>query len=134
MAAVVETLDPYVARTRNERKKSRQAETTLEKFHPGVVLCDADCGIDHHVKSNRLSFAQGQLLRSDFLVVFLAILNDGDLKRQPDLRSGQTHAGRSAHGFAHMLDQLLYLFAADLLRGERTTTTSENRLSGLDDW
>ena len=67
-------------------------------------------------------------------MVFLAVFDYRHLERQANLRGGQPHSGRSAHGLAHVLDQFLYFFAPDFLWGNRTRLLPENRVSGMNDW
>ena len=131
--AVVKAFNPYVAVTWNQCKKAWQAEAAFEEFRDLAISRVVDSRIDDHVESDRPPFAQGQLFGGNILVVFLTILDHGQLQRQTNLRRCQTHAGRPAHGFPHMFDYFLNLFAFDFFRRKSACRLPENRFSGMDD-
>ena len=59
--------------------------------------------------------------------IFRSILDHGELNAQPDLRRGQTHARRIAHGVAHVRDQLLNGGRCDFFRRERARPSAAER-------
>src|SRR6266446_1691957 len=81
IAPVVKTLHTNAARARNQSKKSGQAETALEKFHDLIVFRALDSRIDEDMKGDGPPFAELQLLRGNFLVVFLAVFDYRHLER-----------------------------------------------------
>src|SRR5580704_4877164 len=86
--AVVKAFNPYVAATRDQGKKPGQAEAAFEKFRDLAIIRVVDSWIDDHVESDRPPFAHGQLFGGNILVVFLAVLDHGQLQRQNYLRRG----------------------------------------------
>src|SRR5579862_8295334 len=130
---MVQALHAYAAGARNQREESGQAETAFEEFHDLIVVRSLYPRIDQDLKSHRPPFAQGQLLGGNFLMVFLAVFDYGDLERQTNLWRRQTDAGRPAHGLAHVFNELLYLFAADFLRRKSARRLAQNRFSCVDD-
>jgi hypothetical protein len=58
-----------------------------------------------------------QLFCRETFLVFGLIFNHSNLKRFSNLRRGQAHPWSIPHGVSHVPNQILDVFAADLLRG-----------------
>jgi len=73
--------------------------------------------VDNDLKVDGKALALTQLLGREAFLIFGLIFNHSDLQRFSNLRRGQAHPWSIAHGVSHVLNQILDVFAADLIRG-----------------
>ena len=75
-----------------------------------ILAPDAPVPLTARAPEGRFAAVWSEFAESRLAVGGLAaVLDDGELRRQPDLGRRQSHAGGVAHGFAHQLDELLDL-------------------------
>ena len=73
--------------------------------------------IDNYLEGEGKALALTQLLGREAFLIFGLIFNHSDLKRFSNLRRGQAHPRSIPHGVSHVPNQILDVFAANLIRG-----------------
>ena len=99
---LIEAFDSRPAGPRDNRTETGNAEAAFKEFELRSI--EREDRVDDHGEWNRFSIAFRQGLRIERFELFFAVFNNGELKRQPDLRSGKTNSGRVIHGLTHKLD------------------------------
>ena len=96
----------------NDGGKSRQAQAAFEEVH-----CFSDLriilGLIITWKGTGRRSRSARSSREILIEILFAVFDYGELKRNSDLRCGQSHARRVPHGFFHQADQTLYFLAVD---------------------
>jgi hypothetical protein len=95
----VKTLDRDAKATPDQTSKPGYAKTPFEKLHR--ITRDFDRRIDDHMKVDRSSLTLRELVVGSPVLIFLSILNDGQLYPDANLRSSKANAWRITHCFAH---------------------------------
>lgn len=112
LAAVIEAVHGDDARTGDDGGESGEAEAAFEKCRLGTGMKD-DFRVDDDVKRDRLALAVFENFGRSVACILRLIFDDSELKGEPDLRGGQSDAGRIVHGFAHVFDEVLNMPALD---------------------
>ena len=129
---LVEIVHPDPAVSRHLGGVSGDAEAALEEIDLRVAV-HFQPGINEYVEGNALALALAQLFAAPGAVVLLAILDDGKLNAESDLRCRQADSGRLAKRFQHVGNRLLHISAQNLFLAKRTCGLPQDGLSNLDD-
>lgn len=129
LGTLVQAIHLNRKRTRDDGRESREAEASLEKLD--LVILKRKARIDDDVRCNGRSKTRHSVIGCKLVYVLLAVFDDGQLQRHPDLRRSKTDAGSSPHGFKHAADQILNRRRNDLVGGQRTARLAKDQFTGF---